>query len=129
MLLNEAAFSAALVKALKDKKWFVQRIESGITGRGIPDLYVVSPTGESMWMELKRIHLRVRSRRPAHINVTWRPGQQNWLNKVCRYKQKAMTVIAFDDCIGVIQAGKRYEKNIVPTSCIAFYKDIRELVG
>lgn len=129
MLRNEAAFSTALVKVLKEKKWFVQRIESGITGRGIPDLYTVSPSGTAIWIELKRIHLRVYSRKPAFINVTWRPGQQNWLNRVHRHGQKAMTVIAFDDCIGVVHAGQRYEKNTVPTSNIAFYKDIRELVG
>lgn len=129
MLRNEAAFSTAITKVLKEKKWFVQRIESGTTGRGIPDLYAVSPRGEAIWIELKRIHMRIYRNRPSYINVTWRPGQQNWLNRVHRYNQKAMTIIAFDDCIGVVQAGARYEKNTVPTSCIAFYKDIRELVG
>lgn len=129
MLRNEAAFSAVLVKKLKENKWFVQRIESGTTGRGIPDLYVVSPAGRALWLELKRIHMKVFERRPSYINVTWRPGQQNWLRRVNRYGQDAYTVIAFDDCFGIIRSNKRYEKNIVPTSDIIMFKDITSLVG
>ena len=128
MLRNEAAFSAVLVKKLKENKWFVQRIESGTTGRGIPDLYVVSPSGVPMWIELKRIHMKVFERRPAFINVTWRPGQQNWLRRVNRYGQNACTLIAFDDCFGVVPSSKRYEKNIVPTSDIIIFRDMTSLV-
>ena len=129
MLMNEAAFSAALVKKLREKRWFVQRIESGTTGRGIPDLYVVAPDGSAMWLELKRVHMKVFSKKPSCVNVTWRPGQQNWLRRVHRYGQIACTVIAFDDCFGVVTADKRYEKNIVPTSDIMLFKDMNALVG
>ena len=76
---NEAAFSKALVTALRNKGWFVQRIESGETGKGIADIYTVSPTGVAMWLELKRVHMNI----PSKINfvdIPWRPGQQAWLS-------------------------------------------------
>ena len=128
MLRNEAAFSAVMVKKLKENKWFVQRIESGTTGRGIPDLYIVSPSGVPMWIELKRIHMKVFERRPAFINVTWSPGQQNWLRRVITYRQNECTLIAFHDCFGVVPCSKRYAKNIVPTSDIIIFRDMTSLV-
>lgn len=95
---NEASFSNALCKAMRAKGWFVQRIESGTTGKGIPDIYTISPQHAAMWIELKRVHHNC----GAEEIIPWRPGQQSWLFEVSRRGQSAQTVVAFNDCMLVI---------------------------
>lgn len=98
---NEAAFAKALCKRLRNLSWFVQRIESGSTGRGIPDLYVVSPLGIAYWLELKRV--KKEFFKNGYVEVPWRPGQQLWLKTVSStYKQPAFTLVACDDCYVLI---------------------------
>lgn len=94
---NEAEFSHAVVKHLRKKGWFVQRIETGAIGRGVPDIYCVAPNGVPLWLELKRVHSDVRGLDRAKI--PWRPGQQAWLRQCTAYKQRCYTLACFDDCI------------------------------
>ena len=123
---SEATFSRALVKELRKKGCFVQRIESHETGRGIPDIYSVTIRGVPMWLELKRIKRKI-----AHSNIiTWRPGQQAWLWEVSRrYKQQAYTVVAFDDCYAIIDNSKLYKDNIVKKSEMELYGRLGDMVG
>lgn len=94
---NEAKFSNALVAHLRKHGWFVQRIETGSIGRGVPDIYAVTPTGTPVWLELKRVHTSLRGK--DRVKIPWRPGQQAWLTTITKYKQAAYTLAAFDDCI------------------------------
>lgn len=106
---NEAAFSAAFVKHLRRYNWIVQRIESGTTGRGIPDIYAVSPKGNAFWFELKREHGIWNGMAQIH----WRPGQQAWLSGITKYKQRAFTIACFDNVIVVIRHHKTYKNDVV----------------
>lgn len=124
---NEAAFSKALVTALRNKGWFVQRIESGETGKGIADIYTVSPTGIAMWLELKRVHMNI----PSKINfvdIPWRPGQQAWLSVLHTYKQKVFTLACFDNGILRIPHHTVWQQNLVLIDECTYFKDVRSLV-
>ena len=124
---NEAAFSKALVTAMRNKGIFVQRIESGETGKGIPDLFVITK-GTPMWIELKRVHDTC-SNKP-YVEIPWRPGQQAWMNDAQSRGVCCMTLACFDDGILKIQAGI-YHENRVPLGFgfAAYYKDIRSLLA
>lgn len=120
---NENAFSKAIVAAMKAKGMFVQRIESGLTGKGIPDIYAIQ--GDTpVWIELKRVHHDMR-----HLEVIpWRPGQQAWLNGVSTRKQCAITLCCFDDCILKIPHDILYHQDIVDTEYCHAYYSIKELL-
>lgn len=122
---NEAAFSKALVTAMRNKGIFVQRIESGETGKGIPDLFVITK-GTPMWIELKRVHGTCSGR--FAVEIPWRPGQQAWLNDVQSRGVTCMTLACFDD--GIIKIGHEriYPKNIVGSVDTQYYPNIRSLL-
>lgn len=122
---NEAHFSGAVVKHLRSKGYMVQRIETGSTGRGVPDIYCVSPDGVPMWLELKRVHISAKGRDRAVIS--WRPGQQAWLRQVTRYKQTAFTLVAFDDCIALVHHKQLWANDIILFSKCQFIKSIHDL--
>lgn len=124
---NEAAFSKALVTAMRAKGIFVQRIESGETGKGIPDLFIITK-GTPMWIELKRIHTTCSGK--PFLEIPWRPGQQAWLNDVQSRGVTCMTLACFNDGIVKIRAGI-YQANKVPQGFgfSKYYKDIRSLLA
>lgn len=124
---NEAAFSKALVTAMRNCGWFVQRIESGETGKGIPDIYAVSVKGAAYWLELKRIHKSID--RDTAVEITWRPGQQSWLNAVTMRSQRCRTLACFDDGILEIPHDVIWPKNMVLVEKCRYYKSIKELLG
>ena len=122
---NEAAFSKALVTAMRNKGIFVQRIESGETGKGIPDLFVITKK-VPMWIELKRIHGACHR---DYVEIPWRPGQQAWLNDVTKRGMKCMTLACFDDGILMIFHDTIWNKNLVPVQACGFYPSIKELLA
>jgi len=96
---NEHAFSTYLVKQLKNAGQFVQRIESGLTGKGIPDIFAIID-GQPMWIELKREHYKI-----GECNkISWRPGQRAWLRRA-GISMMCYTIVMFDDIIGIITHG------------------------
>ena len=121
---NEAAFSKALVTAMRAKGIFVQRIESGETGKGIPDLFVITH-GIPMWIELKRVHGACHR---TVVEIPWRPGQQAWLNDVTKRGVTCFTIACFDDGILMMRHDVIWVKNMVPTQNCSYYKDIRSLL-
>lgn len=123
---NEAAFSKALVTAMRNKGIFVQRIESGETGKGIPDLFVITQK-VPMWIELKRVHGTC-SNKP-YVEIPWRPGQQAWLYDVRSRGVTTMTLACFDDGILRIPHTAIWGKNLVPTELCDYHKDIRSLLA
>lgn len=122
---NEAAFSKSLVSAMRNKGYFVQRIESGTTARGIPDLFVIAGT-TPMWIELKRVHDTCSGKQ--HVVIPWRPGQQAWLFEVAKRGVTTMTLACFDDGILQIPHNTVWNKNLVLTVACRYYKDIRSLL-
>lgn len=123
---NEAAFSKALVTAMRNKGIFVQRIESGETGKGIPDLFVITK-GVPMWIELKRVHDICSNKR--YVEIPWRPGQQAWLNSVSKRGVMCCTLACFDDGIVMIHHNIIFPNNTVCQQELQYYKDIRSLLA
>ena len=121
---NEAAFSKDLVTAMRNKGIFVQRIESGETGKGIPDLFIITK-GTPMWIELKRVHGACHR---DYVEIPWRPGQQAWLNDVQSRGVKCATLACFDDGILLIDHRTIWNKNLVPVQVCGYYPDIRSLL-
>lgn len=124
---NEAAFSKVLVTSMRNRGWFVQRIESGETGKGIPDIYAVSIEGAAYWLELKRVHKSI-GRNPI-VEIPWRPGQQSWLNAITMRKQRCRTLACFDDGILEIPHDVVWPANMVLVEKCKYYKTIKELLG
>jgi hypothetical protein len=110
---NEAAFSTALCAMLKRHYTIkIQRVESPITGVGIPDLYTRWPKQE-LWLELKRE--RGSAYEPT-VTVHWRKGQQAWALEYYKVAQQCvLTLAAFDDGILIIPMRVHYTKGIVDT--------------
>lgn len=123
---NEAAFSRALCTAMRNRGIFVQRIESGETGKGIPDLFVITK-GTPMWIELKRIHGTCSNKQ--YVEIPWRPGQQAWLYDVRSRGVATMTLACFDDGILRIPHTAIWGKDLVPTELCDYHKDIRSLLA
>ena len=124
---NEDAFSKALCTAMRAKGIFVQRIESGETGKGIPDLFVITK-GVPMWIELKRIHGNIPRYGGQHVIIPWRPGQQAWLTDVQSRGVKCITIACFNNGILLIHHDKIYANNSVLVGLTQYYSDIRSLL-
>lgn len=98
MKKEETVFSEQLVAAIRARGWFVQPIESGMTSRGIPDLWVETPFGNNWW-ELKTPPYAYADTGEL-VEVGWGAGQQSWcLN---RYEHSARqrpccTLVRFRD--------------------------------
>ena len=110
MYRSEGHFSRALCASLMGKV-FYQRLESGITGRGIPDLYLRWKDRE-MWIELKnQPRLSVGDKEWV---VDWRKGQQAWAMSWRQVTGKyTYTIVAMKDGYIVVPMNKRYLKKIV----------------
>lgn len=110
MYKSEAAFSSALCKMLTAHGVWHQRIESAITGRGIPDLYIRKPARE-WWVELKNI--KTASVYDEVIVVPWRQGQQAWAQEYLRYSGGlcSYTIAALKDGYIVIPMTRVFKKN------------------
>lgn len=123
---NEAAFSKALVTAMRNRGIFVQRIESGATGKGIPDLFIITK-GTPIWIELKRVHDTCSNKQV--LEIPWRPGQQAWLHDVAKRGVATMTLACFNDGIVRICHQAIWGANKVPAGLVEYYKDIRGLLA
>ena len=111
---------------MRAKGIFVQRIESGETGKGIPDLFIITK-GTPMWIELKRVHDICSHKR--YVEIPWRPGQQAWLYDVRARGVATMTLACFNDGILRIPHTAIWGKNLEPTELCDYYKDIRSLLA
>lgn len=128
---NEEQFSHVLVLSLRHAGCFVQRIESGQVGRGIPDIYMITPKHHAFWLELKRVHEVLTGQ--EYCQIPWRPGQQAWLSGVSRRGQQAHTLAMFDDFIVQIPHGPQpFPDNLVSlkgqVAGLGLFANIRDLV-
>ena len=100
--MTEKYWSDRLSKLLTEKGCFVQRIESGSTGRGIPDMFVTTSKCVPVWIENKVIHptrndiRKLESGIECKVNIPWRPGQLAWHDKV----HNAMTCLTLTRVAG-----------------------------
>jgi hypothetical protein len=102
------------VKQLKAAGIFHQRIESGETGRGIPDLYIRLAHTE-LWAELKVMPKA--SIGDPQWAVPWRAGQQAWAHNYLRNGGKYMvTIVAVRDGFLYIPMTQVFPKSIVPSN-------------
>lgn len=121
---NEAAFSRALCKMLRQHGWFVQRIETAMTGCGVPDIFCINARNVPTWLELKRVKHDARCTEA----IPWRPGQQAWLHSVTRRHMQAYTLCCFNNDIWGIKHGRIYENNLVNTDQVLHFHSLREIV-
>lgn len=110
---NEAEFSKAFCSHLRKKGWLVQRIESGLTGKGIPDIYAVSPNNIPWWFELKRNKGEEICGLTEPVYIHWRSGQQPWLHDLTKRKQHCATIACFDDALLYIKHAEIFKDNKV----------------
>jgi len=111
MYKSEAAFSKALCDKLKAHCPLIQRIESGETGRGIPDIFLVYKK-QGIWIELKNDRSQYISGQMYEIK--WRRGQQSWALKYYKATGKCTyTVVALNNGFLIIPMNQRYRDNIV----------------
>lgn len=122
---NEAHLSGQMTSYMRKHGWFVQRIETGSIGRGVPDVYAVNPQGVAVWIELKRVHQSVGKR--DRVKIPWRPGQQAWLRECTAYKQQCYTLAAFDDCFLLIRHQRIWSDDTVLVSCCDICTHFNEL--
>lgn len=126
---HEAEFSRSFVNHLRKKGWFVQRIESGTTGKGIPDIYAISPSGSAWWFELKRNHEETAYMLDQEYIIHWRPGQQAWLHEATLRKQNCATIACFDDVLLFLRHDKIYKNNkVIPRKDAEIATSLSELI-
>jgi hypothetical protein len=89
---SESDFSHHLQPALKAAKCFVQAIESGITGCGIPDLFIRTRSGNAVWMELKHLYYPL----GQSFTVPYRPGQYPWLWRYRKHGGISVLAISYN---------------------------------
>ena len=119
---NERYFSNYIKKYLSNYFSMVQRIESGSTARGIPDLYIADI---DQWVELKcQNELSLQDNK---WTIDWRAGQQAWADQYYRAKEKmftkynnrqnsnryVITLVAMKDCIALIKMKMVFDTNAI----------------
>ena len=110
MYRSEAHFSRALLSVLNLRVPFVQRIESGVTGSGIPDLWLRWVPAE-MWAELKNDPYV--SINDPYWKIKWRKGQQAWAQDYrISCGRITYTIVAMRDGFIIIPMNKNLSRRI-----------------
>lgn len=113
---NEAAFSKVVCEHYRRKGLLVQRIESGITSKGIPDVYLAGQIQQT-FIELKRQHCNI----SQIMRIDWRPGQQTWMYDYYQHTGKlCYTMACFNDGIIIIPMRTIYINNIIPATEVKY---------
>jgi hypothetical protein len=114
MYPNETDFCHALLRKLDEHNLFVQRIESGLTSAGIPDLFIAKYT-KHRWVELKNMPTKLYRDTPVKkIKVDWRPGQQGWAyNYHLKTNASVWTAIALKKQIVLFPMYKYFTKDTI----------------
>lgn len=124
MYKTEYYFSRSLSARLAKEHLMVTRIESHITGNGIPDMFVCG-RGLDTWLELKNDpKLSIEDKT---IKVAWRPGQVAWMYT---YFQKHMfknclTIVAVSDGIFIIPMTETFKDHTVHNPQSISYTDLK----
>jgi hypothetical protein len=70
-----------------------QRIESGSTASGIPDMFIQCPFFNA-WVELKQV-----TPKKDIFSMPWRPGQMAWIKKYKAFGSNFALICAINDVI------------------------------
>lgn len=127
MYKSESSFSKAFIKAAKKYFTFVQCIETGSTGVGVPDIYAIGNGGEQ-WFELKNAPKQSITQKV--FTVDWRKGQQNWARlykKACN--KPVITVIACKDGFIFIDMIFVFNNNKVNEGEYSITKDLDRMLS
>lgn len=93
---SEAYLRRTITSSLRAMGYLAQPIESGLTGLGIPDLFVRTKH-TSAWIELKNFKYRL----VYPVTVPFRTHQKEWLRKLTGLGGTAILIISEPDCIHV----------------------------
>ena len=124
MYKTEHEFSKSLSDRLAKARLMVTRIESHITGNGIPDMFVCG-RGLDTWLELKNDpKLSIKDK---VIKVAWRPGQIAWMYT---YFQKhgtknCLTLVAASDGIFIIPMTEPFKDHTVHSPQSISYEELK----
>ena len=126
MYKTEAALSKAFNLKATKQPWLVQRIESSLTSRGIPDLYIRTKKQE-YWIELKNI---IQSVYQLQWIIPWRPGQQAWAARYLRIAGKpTFTVVSLNNGFLWIPMTKLFKENkVMMVECLQM-TSLNDIVG
>ena len=124
MYKTEHDFSKSLSDRLAKARLMVTRIESHITGNGIPDMFVCG-RGLDTWLELKNDTNH--SIKDKVIKVAWRPGQIPWAYEYYqKHKTKnCLTLVAVSDGIFIIPMTDTFKEHKVIYPQSISYEDFR----
>lgn len=124
MYKTEHEFSKSLSDRLAKAGLMVTRIESHITGNGIPDMFVCGRRGLDTWLELKNDpKLSIKDK---VIKVAWRPGQIPWaFTYFQRHITKcSLTLVAASDGIFIIPMTDTFKEHKVIDPQSISYEDL-----
>lgn len=129
---SEASFASQFVKYCRSRHYFVQRIESGTTGAGIPDLFLASSyTEKQYWIELKRVHkvFDVRTAIERGYSIPVKQTQLDWLHSLWCSKGNPYLLVKFDNCIVSIPIrGQKYGKHFSYDEIEHVYTHMRDIL-
>lgn len=91
--MKESDVYSKIKKDLARAGVLAQRIESGSTACGIPDLFLQCPMW-SAWVELKQIEAK-----KEVFQIPWRPGQLAWIKKYRDHGAIFALVISINDTV------------------------------
>jgi hypothetical protein len=124
MYKNEASFSGALIRKLGDRVPVVQRIESGTTGVGIPDIYLRAVETEQ-WVELKN---DAHKKFSFPYMVEWRRGQQAWAHRYYQAsKRPVITIVAIESAFLWVPMVKVFKENTVNYDDVTAFGTLSEV--
>lgn len=123
MFKSEQAFSQALLPLFHTQ--LCQRIESAVTGVGIPDVYLY--LNRELWLELKNDPFH--SVWQQEWTIDWRRGQQAWAQRYRKQSGKCVyTAVALKNGFLVIPMIKVFNKKIVYQSDVQRMTKIEDVV-
>ena len=124
MYNTEHDFSKSLSDKLAKARLMVTRIESHITGNGIPDMFVCG-RGLDTWLELKNDpKLSITDK---VIKVAWRPGQIAWMYTYFKKHgtKNCLTLVAASDGIFIIPMTETFKDHVVYNPQSISYEDLK----
>jgi hypothetical protein len=132
--MKETELSRKIIKLLQFSGIFVQRIESPMTGVGIPDLFFRT-TQTDGWIEFKVIQHPIKLEQKK-IKIPFRPGQLNWIKNYVAMGGNAFLFISIDSSLFIFK-NKNIERSYTQETFIKkakyaqFLKDVdaEDIVG
>ena len=90
--MTETKVRHALVEKLRSANCVAQPIESGVTGVGIPDLFVRTCKVDC-WCEVK---IAKPNKDWTWVRINWRPGQLRWIGEYVAHGGKVLLAVGFE---------------------------------